>query len=194
MNNKISLEQSLKAYQVMHSPAKYSWKQHWANEKFSSPDMLSCSADEQEQFRKRLRECAITMCPNIKARAGVPTTLEAVVDTLTDISNKSVTKTNRKVIYSSSNGERPTGDSAYDLWNGWQVIDMDIKDNRLATKLKAKIFKALHKCNWFMGVTYSASGMGLHIYTKIAIPETINVPTMEGYQGQVTDTQIRTML
>lgn len=178
----------------MHSPAKYSWKQHWANEKFSSPDMLSCSADEQEQFRKRLRECAITMCPNIKARAGVPTTLEAVVDTLTDISNKSVTKTNRKVIYSSSNGERPTGDSAYDLWNGWQVIDMDIKDNKLATKLKAKIFKTLHKCNWFMGVTYSASGMGLHVYTKIAIPETINVPTMEGYQGQVTDTQKRKML
>ena len=48
--NKISLEQSLKAYQVMHAPSKFSWKQHWAQEKFSSPDMLSCTIDEQEQF------------------------------------------------------------------------------------------------------------------------------------------------
>lgn len=194
MTNKISLEQSLKAYQVMHSPAKYSWKQHWAQEKFSSPDLLSCSEDEQTQFNKRLKECQITMCPNIKARSGISVTLDTVVDTITDISNKNITKTNRKVIYSSSNGERPTGDTAYDLWNGWQVIDMDIKDCKIATKLKAKIFKALHKCNWFMGVTYSASGMGLHVYTKIAIPETLNIPAMDGYSGQVTDTQKKKML
>ena len=51
---KISLEQSLKAYRVMHAPAKFSWKQHYANETFSSPDMLSCTEDEQIQFKKRL--------------------------------------------------------------------------------------------------------------------------------------------
>ena len=83
--NKISLEQSLKAYQVMHAPSKFSWKQHWAQEKFSSPDMLTCTADEQEQFKKRLKECNITMCTGIKALQGVPVTLDVVVDTITDI-------------------------------------------------------------------------------------------------------------
>ena len=63
----------------------------------------------------------------------------------------------------------------------------------MAKLLKAKIFKALHKCNWFMGITYSASGMGLHIYTKIAIPETINVPVMDGCP-MTSDTQKMKML
>ena len=193
-NNRISLEQSLKAYQVMHAPSKFSWKQHWAQEKFSSPDMLSCTAEEQEQFKKRLRECGITLCTGIKALSGDACTLEEVVSTITDISNKNIPKTSRKAIFSTSNGTRPVGDTAYDIWNGFQVIDMDIKDAAMAKKLKAKIFKSLHKCNWFMGVTYSASGMGLHIYTKIAIPETVNVPVMEGYAGQATDTQKKKVL
>lgn len=193
--NKISLEQSLKAYQVMHAPSKFSWKQHWAQEKFSSPDMLSCSADEQEQFKKRLKECGITMCTGIKALSGDAVTLEDVVATITNPSNKNIPKTQRKAIFSTSNGVRPTGDAAYDIWNGFQVIDMDIKDAAMAKKLKHRLFKSLYKCNWFMGVTYSASGMGLHIYTKIAIPETVDVPVMQGYAGQtVTDTQKKKML
>ena len=52
--NKISLEQSLKAYQVHHAPSKFSWKQHWAQEKFSSYDMLSCTEDEKEQLVKMI--------------------------------------------------------------------------------------------------------------------------------------------
>ena len=191
--NKISLEQSLKAYQVMHAPSKFSWKQHWAQEKFSSPDMLSCTPEEQEQFKKRLKECNITMCTGIKALQGVPVTLDVVVNTITDIANKSVPKTNRKAIFSTSNGVRPTGDSAYDIWNGFQVIDMDIKDAAMAKKLKLRLFKSLHKCNWFMGITYSASGMGLHIYTKIAIPETVSVPVMDGCPS-TSETQKRKML
>ena len=76
MSNRISLEQSLKAYQVMHSPAKFSWKQHWAQEKFSSPDLLLCSEEEQKQFNKRLKECNITMCTGIKALSGEAVTLD----------------------------------------------------------------------------------------------------------------------
>lgn len=194
-NNKISLEQSLKAYQVMHAPSKFSWKQYWAQEKFSSPDMLSCSVDEQEQFKKRLKECGITMCTGIKALSGDAVTLNEVVSTITNPSNKNIPKTQRKAIFSTSNGVRPTGDTAYDIWNGFQVIDMDIKDAVMAKKLKHRLFKSLHKCNWFMGVTYSASGMGLHIYTKIAIPETIDVPVMQGYNGHtITDTQKKKIL
>ena len=72
---------------------------------------------------------------------------------------------------------------------------MDIKDAGMAKKLKTKIFKALHKCNWFLGIAFSASGMGLHIYTKIAIPENVDVPVMEGYSSQVlADTQKRKVL
>ena len=194
-SSRISLEQSLKAYQVMHSPAKFSWKQHWAQERFSSPDLLSCTVEEQEQFKKRLKECNVTMCSGIKSLSGEAVTLDKVVATITDINNKNIQKTYRKAIFSTSNGVRPTGEAAYDIWNGFQVIDMDIKDAAMAKKLKAKLFKALHKCNWFMGIAFSASGMGLHIYTKIAVPETLDVPVMNGYAKDVaTDTQKRKML
>jgi hypothetical protein len=162
-NNRISLEQSLKAYQVMHAPAKFSWKQHWAQETFSCPDMLSCSMDEQEQFKKRLKECQLTLCTGIKEHSGEPVTLDVVISTITNTMYKSVPKTRRKVIFSTSNGVRPTGEAAYDIWNGFQVIDMDIKDAEMAKKLKVRLFNALHKCNWFLGIAFSASGMGLHI-------------------------------
>ena len=194
-NNKISLEQSLKAYQVMHAPAKFSWKQHWAQETFSCPDMLSCSEDEQEQFKKRLKECQLTLCTGIKEHSGEPVTLDIVISTITNSAYKNVPKTRRKVIFSTSNGIRPTGEAAYDIWNGFQVIDMDIKDAEMAKKLKVRLFNALHKCNWFLGIAFSASGMGLHIYTKIAIPENVDVPVMEGYSSQVlADTQKRKVL
>ena len=197
INNKISLEKSLKAYQVMHAPAKFSWKQHWAQETFSSPDMLLCSEQEKEQFKKRLKECNVTICTGIKAKNGVPVTLDAIIDNIIDVNNKNISKTNRKVVYGTNDGTRPTGELAYDSWNGWQVIDMDIKDRELATKLKAKLFKSLHKCNWFLGITYSSSGMGLHIYTKIAIQENIdgNVIERMGYQpSNITDTARKKLL
>ena len=196
VNSKISLEQSLKAYQVMHAPAKFSWKQHWARETFSSPDFLSCSEDEKMQFKKRLAECTVTICTGIKARNGVPVTLDAVIDNLTDINNKNVQKTSRKVIYATNDGTRQAGDLAYDAWNGWQVIDMDIKDRDMAKKLKAKLFKSLHKCNWFLGIAYSSSGMGLHIYTKIAIQENLGgIIESMGYQtGSITDTARKRLL
>lgn len=193
--NRISLEQSLKAYQVMHAPAKFSWKQHWAKETFSSPDMLSCSEEEQLQFKKRLKECNITLCTGIKALKGDSVTLDKVVDTITDINNKNIPKTYRKAIFSSATGVRPVGDNAYDIWNGFQVIDMDIKDADMANKLKIKLFNALHKCNWFMGIALSSSGMGLHIYTKIAIPENIDVPVMNGYtKDNITNIQRKKVL
>ena len=197
-NNKMSLEQTLKAYQVMHAPARMSWKQHWAKETFSSIDLLSCSDDEKQQFNKRLKECNVTLCTGIKAKTGDAVTLDTVISTITDINNKNISKINRKVVYGTNDGTRPVGDTAYDSWNGWQVIDMDIKDRDMAKKLKAKIFKSLQKCNWFLGVTYSSSGMGLHIYTKIAIPEVIEIPVLNettgGIKHNISDTARRKVL
>ena len=171
MSQNISLEKSLQAYRVLAAPAKLSWKQHYADEEFSSPDRLLCDEYEQNQFSNRLKECSITICDSITAREGSACTLIDLVDLLNSPSNKNITKSKRKVLYSTSNGIRPIGKKAFELWNGFQVIDMDIKNAEMAQQLKAHIFNSLYKCNWFLGVTLSASGQGLHIYTKIAIPD-----------------------
>lgn len=168
----LSLEQSLQAYRVMNTPTKFSWKQHFAQEVFSNNDVLLCDDDEKKQFSKRLRECQITICSNIKQTQGAVCTLEELINTIISKDNKNLNKANRKVVYSTSNGERPVGKKAFELWNGFQVIDMDIKNESLAKQLKEHIFNKLYKCNWFLGVALSSSGKGLHIYTKIAVPQT----------------------
>ena len=85
--------------------------------------------------------------------------------------NKDTPKVQRKVVFSSSTGERPIGKNAFDLWNGFQVIDMDIKDIAITEKLKVALFNRLKKFNWFLGIALSSSRKGLHVYTKIQIPE-----------------------
>lgn len=171
MTKDISLEQSLQAYRVMNSPTSLSWKQHWAQETFSSVDYIECSLDERKQFNKRLQECQATICNNIKQTQGISCTLEDLVNTIISPANKTCPKIDRKVIYSTSNGERPIGKKAFELWNGFQVIDMDIKNAELAQELKRHIFNCLNKCNWLLGATLSSSGKGLHIYTKITVAE-----------------------
>lgn len=168
----ISLEQSLQAYRVMNTPTKFSWKQHWAQEIFSSPDVLLCDDEERKQFSKRLKECHVTICSNIKQHHGTICTLDVLVNTIVSKDNKNVNKSDRKVVFGTSNGERPVGKKSFELWNGFQVIDIDIKDEELAKQLKPHIFERLYKCNWFLGVTLSASGRSLHVYTKISIPQT----------------------
>lgn len=174
VNEKNTLDKSLQSYRVLSAPAKFSWKQYWAQETFSSPDRLKCDRFEQNQFAKRLRECQCTICDNIKMSQGRICTLEDLVNLLNDPTNKNINKLQRKVIYSTANGQRPVGKKAFDIWNGFQVIDMDIKNYEIANKLKQFIFNSLYKCNWFLGVTFSSSGKGLHIYTKITIPEDID--------------------
>lgn len=167
----ITLEQSLQAYRVMNTPTQYSWKQHWAQEQFDTNDMLELDTFDRKQFNKRLLECDISIMPAITATSGEKKTLKDLIDILIDPNNKNLPKTRRKVVYSTSNGERPIGNKAWELWNGFQVIDMDIKDEHITEGLKEHIFNKLYKCNWFVGVTKSASGQGLHVYTKIAIAE-----------------------
>ena len=171
MGKNITLEESLQSYKIMNTPTEYSWKQHWATENFDEDDILLLDGFDRKQFNKRLLECQISIMPSITSKVGTSGTLLDVLNIIMDPINKMVPKTNRKVIYSTSNGERPVGDAAWELWNGFQVIDMDIKNEDIANKLKVIIFNKLCKCNWFMGVTKSASGMGLHIYTKIVVPE-----------------------
>ena len=174
MSKNITLDQSLQAYRVMNTPTKFSWKQHWAQETFSNRDLFSCEDYERRQFSKRLKECQVTIAPHIKTKPGDKLdicTLEDLVKIIVDPNNKDIVKSNRKVIYSTANGERPVGNSAYDNWNGFQIIDLDIKNESIAKKLKRIIFNKLYKCNWFLGTTLSSSGMGIHVYTKITVPQ-----------------------
>ena len=171
MQKNITLEQSLQAYRVMNTPARLRWKQHWAQEAFSNKDLLLCDKMERKQFSKRLLECNVTICDNIRAKQGTASTLYDVMQLVINPSNKNVNKNDRKVVYSTNDGTRPIGEEGFLSWNGFQVIDMDIKNEEIAKKLKHHIFEKLNKCNWFLGVALSSSGMGLHIYTKIAIPE-----------------------
>lgn len=171
MNNELTLEQSLQAYRVLNTPTNLSWKQHWVQETFSHDNLMDCTEDEKQQFAKRLQECDITICKGIKQTAGQVCTLNDLVNILVDPANKNTPKISRSVVYSTSNGERPIGKKAFEIWNGFQVIDMDIKNDVLANNLKSTIFNCLYKCNWFLGVALSSSGKGLHVYTKISVPE-----------------------
>lgn len=171
MTKDISLDKSLQAYRIMNTPTKYSWKQHWAQEEFDVNDMMLLDDVDKRQYSKRLKECEISIMDSITATTGAKATLYDLVQILIDPANKDTFKSNRKVVYSTSTGERPIGNKAYELWNGFQVIDMDIKNEKIADRLKQVIFNKLYKCNWFLGVTKSSSRQGLHIYTKIAIPE-----------------------
>lgn len=172
MSKNVSLEKSLLAYKVMHTSTEFSLKQYWAKEEFSNDELLKCTPEEQERFSSRLEECQLTMLPNIKATTGGKIiNLQDVIDMLLDPKRKEVKKIDRNVIYTSANGERPIGQKAYDMWGGFQVIDMDIKDEYWAKYFKKHIFCRLKKYNWFFGVALSSSGKGLHIYTKIQVPE-----------------------
>lgn len=168
------LESTLQQYRLLHTPTQLSVYQFWANQKFSNDDLILCDAEEKEIFYNRLEESNITFCKSVKDKQGQVGTLKHLINIIVNPDYKFIKKLDRKVVYSSTNGMRPIGSSAFDNWGGFQVIDMDIKDVKFATILKEEIFKRLAKYNWFLGVAFSSSGKGLHIYTKIRISENEN--------------------
>ena len=89
MSKNITLEQSLQAYRVLNTPAKYSWKKHWADEEFSNIDIMLCDNMEKKQFAKRLRECDITICDNIKATSGKVCNFIDLISIIRDDNNES---------------------------------------------------------------------------------------------------------
>lgn len=170
-DKRITLEQTLQSYRLLNTPTALSWKQHYVTEKFSSINIAECPMDERKRFLPRLAETNITILDSIRYSEGPISTLRTIIDTLTSPYNKDVDKINRKVIYSTSDGIRPIGKDAFMRWNGFQVLDMDINDEELSKKLKPLIFESLSRYNWFLGVVLSASNKGLHIYTKIQVPD-----------------------
>lgn len=170
-DKRTSLEQSLLAYRCINVDKSLTWKQNYVNEKFSSDSLLQCTKEERLKFRERLN-FNIMIQPSIKMLEGQVKTGRDLLNTIVNPENKNKRKEYRSVVFSTDQPVRPQGQNAFLVWNGLQIIDMDIKDRAKAAQIKQYIFEDLKKYNWFLGVAFSSSGKGLHIYTKIQIPVT----------------------
>ncbi len=172
MNKQETLTSILEAYRCRSISSKDSWIGELYNETYSNANILKCSKCEILNFKRRIEfEIGIM---GVKSAAGTPYTPTPMYSVIKDIyTNKYITtaKINRPVIVSSCNGVRTIGNDSYTNWSGFQCIDMDIHDTEIAKILKQVIFDKLCKYNWFLGVAMSTSGNGLHIYTKIKVPE-----------------------
>lgn len=171
MEENSKLNKALQEYRIMHTPTQLSVYQFYAKQSFSKDNILDCPDEDFQKWKERASSPAITVCDSIKAKTGRPGTLNDLLYILTNPQYKNILKSNRKVMYSTTDGIRPIGNKAFDQWSGFQVIDMDIKNEEFALYLKKELFKRLKKYNWFFGIALSSSGKGLHIYTKIRIPQ-----------------------
>lgn len=135
---------------------------------YSSPVFSKCTKDEQDVFiNTELITLECVVCNSIYEKYGIMYNWKNVYDLIHDPIYKTVEKINRKVVYSSMIPVRPVGETAFDNWNGLQIIDLDIKNSDIAETLKPIIFDELKKYHWFLGITKSASGKSLHVWTKI---------------------------
>ncbi len=142
--------------------------------KYSSYDYNSLSNEERDDFnRSELNVIDVLLCNKIYDTKGSVIPFKNIFALIHSPRYKDIEKKNRMAMYPTSNSNRPIGDNAYLMWNGFQVIDLDIKDKNIADKLKPLIFEELKTYHWFLGVTLSASGNSIHIWTKIK-PLTIN--------------------
>ena len=163
-----TLTETLNAFKQM-SKSYNDFVQNTNNElTYSDYNFLKCKKEEQEQFfndQLQLLECLVTN--SIYDKQGLIWNWYDIYKLLHDASYKNTEKIHRKVVYPTSSNYRPIGDNSYMMWNGLQIIDLDIKDEIIASNLKTNIFDELKKYNWFLGICKSASGKGLHVWTKI---------------------------
>lgn len=85
-------------------------------------------------------------------------------------------KETRPLVFPMTGGDRIVGDDAYLLWSGLQVFDIDLKFSSVfmqkydgdASTCRDMLFDKLKHYPWLIGITRSASGRGLHVYTKVS--------------------------
>lgn len=172
----LTLEKVTQAFRVISKPPHTSWRYNMSGD-FSNAELNKCNAEEKIRFLRCLARIPITIHNNYRVggdKKSDPATLETILKMLSDPAREKIAKNNRSIIYSTADGYRPISDTAFAKWNGFQVIDMDIDSEKIASDLKPIIFNALQKCNWFLGVALSSSHKGLHIYTKIMVPDEDN--------------------
>ena len=136
--------------------------------KYSNVLYSKCSEKEQEEFfndQLQLIECLVTN--SIYDKVGIVWNWKQIYDLVYNEEYAKVEKANRRVVYSTSSNNRPIGDISFQMWNGLQIIDLDIKDEKISDGLKFDLFNELSKFHWFIGICKSASKKSLHIWTKI---------------------------
>ena len=128
----------------------------------------NCTPEERLVFaREQLQFVETLLIEKIYEKSGNVVTWWDIYKLIYNGEYSLVDKKNRKVVYPTATNNRPIGDVAYSIWNGLQIIDLDIKDEGITTQLKDVLFDELKKYNWFLGITRSASKRGLHVWTKI---------------------------
>lgn len=147
---------------------------------YKSSDYYKCSKEEKLSFIDYLNNnITVTVTDDITKKFGTVTPFGDVIKIMSQASYKNVEKIKRKVLFSVSDGKRPIGDKGAMAWNGFQVIDLDIKNYEIAESLQHVIFNTLSRETWFLGVTISSSGKGLHVWTQIKVPENIELEELK---------------
>lgn len=135
---------------------------------YSSVNFKECSKEEQDRYLDSILSMVSCLITNsIYDKVGIVQSWKDVWMLIQDPIYKNVEKASRKVVFSVSSNNRPIGEKSFSMWNGIQIIDIDIKNKKIANELKLKIFEDLNKYHWFLGVAKSASGKSLHVWTKI---------------------------
>lgn len=138
------------------------------------PHNLASTQSKSEDFMRMnnsiLSNIKVTIQQGINRKAGTvetPSTLRQLINLWTDTNNRDIKKSDRKVIFATSNGERPCKDTIGKLWNGMIIVDMDIHDATIADDLQKVIAKILDHCEFLLSVVKSSSQQGLHVYTMV---------------------------
>lgn len=144
------------------------------NDAYSSRNFRECNKNEQLDFyNDQLQTIECLVVNSIYEKSGIAYNWGKIFKLLNDKDYAKTEKIKRKLVFATSYNNRPIGEISYQLWNGLQIIDLDIKNAKLCDELKPRIFDELSKYHWFLGVCKSASGKGLHVWTKIT-PISIN--------------------
>ena len=137
---------------------------------FSNVDFTKCNIYERECWVNFLNSTLATLViERVTMTDGNLVALGGIFKYMINDISKGLDKKSRKVVYSTSQVYRPVRAEAYNTWNGLQIFDLDIKDFAIAKQLKQIIFDKLNKYTWFLGVSTSSSGAGLHVWTKINV-------------------------
>jgi hypothetical protein len=100
-------------------------------------------------------------------------TLGELLIEITNVDVSEQSKAERQQIYMTYDGTRPSMET-YHVWNGLQVFDLDLKEWKQMggdiDDLKAQIHRMMCEFHWYLWICKSASGNGLHIYSKVTPP------------------------
>ena len=138
------------------------------SQKYSNEGFSLCPKDEQQRFLGMLAASVpLFICDSVKTFSGKTGDMAEVYERVTDIKYKNIRKENRSLIYPTAKARQKGKDKDWMDWHGFQIIDLDIKDNDLSVALKSMLFDNLKSQHWFIGITLSSSGTGIHIWTKV---------------------------